>query len=120
MQEAYLPPSLLSLPPSPLLSLPPSSLLSLPPSPLLSLPSSLLSLSPLLPPLPLSLPLPPKLMMSAMDVAKRRRAVREVVSNVEEEEEAVVREREQVEMSVLDKLTSPCLEEAEKALSNKL
>ena len=42
--------------------------------------------------------------------------VREVVSNVEEEEEEVVREREAVERRVVTNLTRPCLQQVEDAL----
>lgn len=55
-------------------------------------------------------------MVSAMDISKPGRVVREVVANVEEEEEDVVRKRETIEMGVVSKLTSPCLEEVDNAL----
>ncbi len=53
-----------------------------------------------------------------MDVTgTSKSAMREVVSNVEEEDEAVVEEKKRVEALVLDKLTSPCMSELEAALS---
>lgn len=58
-----------------------------------------------------------QLMVVSMDIAGScKAAAREVVSNVEEEEEEVKRERQKVEMVVLAKLTTPCLAELEAAL----
>ena len=55
-----------------------------------------------------------------MDIARPVKAVREVVSNVEEEEREVASQREAVEQNVITKLTSPCLDEIHDALaSNK-
>ena len=51
-----------------------------------------------------------------MDIARGTKMVREVVSNVEEEEEEVVREREAVERRVVTNLTRPCLQQVEDAL----
>jgi hypothetical protein len=53
-----------------------------------------------------------------MDIARPTKAVREVVLNVEEEEEAVVKERERMEGCVVLKLTGPCLQEVEDALAH--
>ncbi len=51
-----------------------------------------------------------------MDIEKPRKVIREVVSNVEEEEEVVVKEREAMEIAVVTKLISPCLKQVEDAL----
>ena len=53
-----------------------------------------------------------------MDVEAPRRAVREVVTNIEEEEdEEVVKEKKEQERSVVEKLSAPCLKEIEDALT---
>ena len=53
----------------------------------------------------------------SMDIARPAKMVREVLRNVEEEEGEVVRERQAMEQSVVNKLTSPCLEEVLQALA---
>ena len=55
-----------------------------------------------------------------MDIARFRKAVREVISNVEEEDMAVLKERENMEMAVLTKLISPCLAKVENALQSNM
>lgn len=57
-------------------------------------------------------------MVVAMDITKPSKGLREMVPNVEEEDESVVEERKAVELGVVTKLTSPCLEEIDSALSN--
>jgi len=52
-----------------------------------------------------------------MDIANSNRAAtREVVSNMEEEDKAVRKEKKRVEAMVLNKLTSPCMGRLEAAL----
>ena len=52
-----------------------------------------------------------------MDIAKPTRTAREVVSNVEEEEEAMAKGREKMGKGVVLKLTGPCLQAVETALA---
>lgn len=57
-------------------------------------------------------------MVSAMDLAgSNKSATREVVSNMEEEDEAVLKEKKRIEALVLDRLTSPCMADLEAALN---
>ena len=51
-----------------------------------------------------------------MDIEKPQKAVREIVTNVEEEEPSVVEERSKFERSVVVRLTSPCMQQLESAL----
>ena len=51
-----------------------------------------------------------------MDIEKPQKVVREIVTNVEEEEESVVEERNKLERAVMTRLTSPCLQQLEAAL----
>ena len=51
-----------------------------------------------------------------MDIEKPQKVVREIVTNVEEEEESVVEERNKLERAVMTRLASPCLQQLEAAL----
>lgn len=51
-----------------------------------------------------------------MDTEKPLKVVREIVTNVEEEDESVVEARDKLEKSVMTKLVSPCLQKVETAL----
>ena len=51
-----------------------------------------------------------------MDVEKPQKVVREIVTNVEEEDQAIIDERNRLEGAVLTKLATPCLQEVESAL----
>ena len=51
-----------------------------------------------------------------MDIEKPRKVVREIVTNVEDEEDSVVEERNKLERAVMNKLASPCLEQLTAAL----
>lgn len=51
-----------------------------------------------------------------MDIEKPQKVVREIVTNVEEEEESIVEERSKLERAVLTRLASPCLQQLEAAL----
>ena len=51
-----------------------------------------------------------------MDIEKSQKVVREIVTNVEEEEESVVEERNKLEKAVMTRLASPCLQQLEAAL----
>lgn len=51
-----------------------------------------------------------------MDIDKPQKVVREIITNVEEEDKSVVEERNQLEREVLTRLASPCLLAVETAL----
>lgn len=57
-----------------------------------------------------------QLLVVTMDVETPRQAVRETVTNVEEEDEQVAREKIEQERSVIIKLTAPCLKDIEDSL----
>ena len=51
-----------------------------------------------------------------MDIEKPQKVVKEIVTNVEEEEESVVEEKNKLERAVMTRLASPCLQQLEAAL----
>ena len=51
-----------------------------------------------------------------MDTDKPQKVVREIVTNVEDEDQAVVDERNRLEGVVMTKLAAPCLQKVESAL----
>ena len=51
-----------------------------------------------------------------MDIEKPQKVVREIVTNVEEEEESLVEERSKLERAVMTRLASPSLQQLEAAL----
>lgn len=51
-----------------------------------------------------------------MDVEAPRKSVREVVTNIEEEDEQLAKEKVEQERNVIMKLTAPCLKDTEDAL----
>lgn len=51
-----------------------------------------------------------------MDLETPRRAVREMVTNVDDETEQLNKEREEQKRGVVSKLTTPCLQGIEEAL----
>ncbi|XP_064383534.1 uncharacterized protein LOC135332129 isoform X2 [Halichondria panicea] len=59
-----------------------------------------------------------ELLVLAMDVETPHRAVREVVTNITEEPEDLVHEKEEQKMGVVSQLTAPCLKSIEEALED--
>ena len=51
-----------------------------------------------------------------MDIDKPQKVMREIITNVEEEDESVVEERTKLERAVMSRLASPCLLTVETAL----
>ena len=51
-----------------------------------------------------------------MDTDKPQKVVREIVTNVEDEDQAVVDDRNRLEGVVMTKLAAPCLQKVESAL----
>ena len=51
-----------------------------------------------------------------MDIDKPQKAVREIITNVEEEDESIIEERNKLERAVMSQLASPCLLTVETAL----
>ena len=51
-----------------------------------------------------------------MDVEKPQQSLREFQSNVEEEEEDIMQQKRELEMTIITKLTAPCLTELKGAL----
>ena len=59
-------------------------------------------------------------MITVMDMSKPHKIIREVTSNLEEEDETTAKEREGIETAVLTKLTIPCLEQVKDAIRNNM
>ena len=51
-----------------------------------------------------------------MDIDKPQKVVREIVTNVEDEDQSIVDERNRLEGVVMTKLAAPCLQKVESAL----